>query len=303
MKKILSKETVYESTQPEWIAQDELDSLCCGSTPVPQCEVSVSKWGGYSIEEITEKLGLELDDSGRDAQGRLVEIRLVKDRETCGHIEVRYEVQQQNCCDGVPELSWDTEASIIILAPSSSGVVAVGGGKGEYTWTLSGNDVSFAGGRRTIKTSEDYVWLYSGASFCGSADVVVVDACGQQVQAVVRSTAGKWELVYGGSGTSPCLATTDEFYTGCGLTAIFDLYKGRYYVRESHASYGGQFPSIADVEQFCAEHCPEPTFPCVTPFSAATKVCDWCAWCYNAQPGVRGVRLEFYRWQYKWVCD
>lgn len=220
--KLIATEKIAVPPDP-WVSAEELADACCGSTPVPPCETIVEPWKGYTVAEVLEELGIELDADGRNADGDLVEIRLVRPKSgICGEKETTYVIVPQNCCDGVSALAWDTGLSVTVLAPESGGVVGVTGGKGPYVWKLTGSGVTFDHGLREISTPLKNVWLTTGPSFCGSAVITVTDVCGNSATGYVKSTVGQWVL----TGYGPC------HYPGCGefnyyveTTCIRDNYK------------------------------------------------------------------------------
>ena len=138
-------------------------------------------------------------------------------------------------CGSVSTLTWDQANSCEELADNSSCTVAVAGGQGPYTWTISGAGFSFASGQTSIQTSEKTVTVFT-QNACGAGSITVTDGCGSVVDNAVRSTDGHWQVI-GVKGTArsyPGWATVEAMSFNCTYNGYrrtktyFDQVKGRY---------------------------------------------------------------------------
>ncbi len=93
-------------------------------------------------------------------------------------------------CGSVSTLTWDQANSCEELADNSSCTVAVAGGQGPYTWTISGTGFSFASGQTSIQTNENTVTVFTQDA-CGTATITISDECSLS-KLYVRSTNGIW---------------------------------------------------------------------------------------------------------------
>ena len=151
-------------------------------------------------------------------------------------------------CGSVSALTWDQANSCEELADNSSCTVAVAGGQGPYTWTISGTGFSFASGQTSIQTSENTVTVFTQDA-CGAGSITVTDGCGSVVDNAVRSTNGHWQVI-GAKGTASSYPgwtaveaiSFDCTYNGYGKTkTYFDQIKGRYALMWNE-SYRPQVP-------------------------------------------------------------
>jgi len=97
-------------------------------------------------------------------------------------------------CGGVSTLSWDQENSCEELEDNASCAVAVTGGQGPYTWTISGTGFHFLDNHTRVQTSSPEIDVFTEDA-CGAGSITVTDACGAVVDSAVRSTDGEWSLV------------------------------------------------------------------------------------------------------------
>ena len=113
--------------------------------------------------------------------------------EGCGTRYEETKIIQHNCCDEVEPMAWDTETSVEVLAPGTSGIVGVIGGSGTYHWSVRGNDfwLDSAHTLRDGMTDTGYTRIYAGANACGTAPITVSDGCSVIIDDV-RSTEGRW---------------------------------------------------------------------------------------------------------------
>jgi len=94
-------------------------------------------------------------------------------------------------CGGVSTLSWDQENSCEELEDNASCAVAVTGGQGPYTWTISGTGFHFLDNHTRVQSPEIDVFTDDG---CGSATITVTDKCGS-ITGYIRSSDGQWIFV------------------------------------------------------------------------------------------------------------
>jgi len=178
-----------------WLTAEEREQWCCEpGDPVP-CQERTEDWHGFTEEEILERLGITLNN-GRDEQGRIVEIRWrnIPAGGKCGKKVTRMRLPERACCADVAPPAWDTDTSAEVVTPGSSCAVAVTGGRGPYTWHVSGRGFWLNPGHdmTTGETDTAATYLYTDATACGAATVTVTDACGNQTAGYVRSTNGQW---------------------------------------------------------------------------------------------------------------
>lgn len=95
-----------------------------------------------------------------------------------------------SCCDDVDEMTWDSSTSASTINRETSATVAVQDGRGTYTWSVSGTDVTLEN-ETTTGTSNT---LIAGASACGTAVITVEDGCETVVTGEVRVVEGSsWQ--------------------------------------------------------------------------------------------------------------
>lgn len=123
-------------------------------------------------------------------------------------------------------MAWDTETSVEVLAPGTSGIVGVTGGSGNYHWSVRGNGFALsADGRlRDGSTDTTYVYIYALSSACGYCSIEVTDGC-SVLSGGVRSTDGSWSEV--GRFFPPDIAKS--------LWAVYSIY---------HSTCGGHGSSV-----------------------------------------------------------
>jgi len=186
-------ETVVEyRTQPPCRSADEMEKICCETSPALQCcEKIVPEWDGHTADELLKKYHPDLDDQGRDAQGRYVIIELAPRTKPCGELVVKYDVSGGNCCDEVPPVSIDHSLTPDILPAGKNITVYWSGGDGKYTIKTLAANTSFDNGHKVIAVDGNSTVLHAGLEFCGSAIITVEDACSQATIAV-RSDQGQW---------------------------------------------------------------------------------------------------------------
>jgi hypothetical protein len=183
---------IYSLSTPEYFEEH-----CCKkpSVPLPQCPEKT----------ITHRGGMKLQGGARQyytAYGPKLRITPVSPPGgICGNWHIRQEISSSDCCDGVPPLAWDTSITPAVVAPNSSNLIAVTGGRGPYTWTVNGSGFQFYGGSTRAITNGRQVSLSALPLACGIADVTVTDGC-STITGSIRSTAGKWVMVSAGAVTA-----------------------------------------------------------------------------------------------------
>lgn len=264
MARIIETITHVDELKPACKTAAEMEKHCCEPTAALQCCVEGDPvWTGYTQDEILEHLGIVLDDQGRDALGRYVNIELGPRTKPCGEKRITYDLSGKNCCDEVEQLVWDDDASVEVLAPGTSGIVSVAGGKAPYTWSVRGTGFSFNGGSvRDIVTSTPWVRVFAAQASCGWAAITVDDGC-TSASGGVRSTNGVWVIfVLGGeTQTSACLAAgadgviTYLTQTVVHLTGIKNQYKTTHVIGRDTGWYFGTCPNSRCSAQSCLPSC------------------------------------------------
>lgn len=109
----------------------------------------------------------------------------------CGHTKYVQSLVPKNCCDGVPELSWDYEATPDVLPRGSQITVFAEGGIPPYTFQVFSSQLVFPSGGKSLVTGSRSAVVLAGPDFCGSAVVRVRDAC-SSADLIIRSDQGEW---------------------------------------------------------------------------------------------------------------
>jgi len=89
------------------------------------------------------------------------------------------------CCNF--PIEWDEDASEDTIEPEGNAVVAVTQGTAPYTWSVTGTGFSIE-----PETGSRFNLLLADETACGTATIVVTDACGSGTVGYVRSTEGRW---------------------------------------------------------------------------------------------------------------
>jgi hypothetical protein len=168
------------------------ESICCDKPNVtlPQCKEQKTSWrGGLGING-----GIE---QARAIYGDDVEIVPVgPPGGICGTWTKRQRITAQQCCDGVPQLAWDTSISPEVMSPNSAVAIAVTGGRFPLAWEVNGVGFQFqaTGSREAISVGRS-VMLSALPIACGTATITVSDGC-STIIAYIRCTSGAWSSVY-----------------------------------------------------------------------------------------------------------
>ena len=192
---VIKTETRCQDEGSDWMTEEELEEACCDNRDegIP-CRETHKAWNGYTSDEILEKLGITLDDEGRDAEGNFVEIKY-SGGIPCGDLVTSYDSEENDCCEGIDPLEWDATSSATVMAPSSSATVQVSAGLGPYIWTIAGTGFSLGSlGKKTLSTTGPSVTVVTDETACGFGQIEVVDQC-STANGGIRCTVGQWVLV------------------------------------------------------------------------------------------------------------
>jgi len=196
-------ETVTRVAEPheDCRTKEQMTEICCEDAPAVPCCEKVELWTGYTDDEIKEKLGLNLDDHGRDDQGRYVEIRRLPRSQPCGEKVTRYDVTPNSCCDGVTPIAVDTEESAEVIADNSSGMIFITGGVAPFHVSVRGNGFHLNPDNyiRDGYVDGNIFRVYT-LDACGPCIVTITDGC-STADYTLRSVNGSWQEV---QGADPC---------------------------------------------------------------------------------------------------
>jgi hypothetical protein len=210
----------------------------------------------------------------------------------------------ENCADFTAP-AWDDVNSATSIDQSQSVSVFITGGRGPYTWSVSGTGFSMASAQTTGLSNT----LVANASACGNAVITVTDACDLTCSGIVQCTEGRWRTItepFGTGGTCKCTGPPDEgtSLNGTVYCPGWKTYEWKYW------GYGcSGYTSICN-------WCPTWT-PCITGYSYPTtsSPCsvqpfnDTCAKCYYyCQYSPTGCQMIYrlsleYRENTQWICD
>jgi hypothetical protein len=196
MARIIETITHVDELKPACKTAAEMENICCEPTGALQCCVEGDPvWDGYSQDEILEHLGIVLDDDGRDAQGRFVNIEMAPRVHPCGEKRLTYDLSGQNCCDQVDPLVVDEENSAAVVADMSAAFISVTGGRAPFLVSVRGSGF-FLDQARTVKdgyVESRSIRVFTGNA-CGPARVRVSDGC-SAVYGDLRSVNGRWSEI------------------------------------------------------------------------------------------------------------
>lgn len=86
---------------------------------------------------------------------------------------------------------WDADDSVAVMAPNSSGIVSIAGGRAPFEWTVVGSGFQFSNGSKRITTTGKSIYFAALPLACGTAEITVTDGC-SAVVGVVLATIGAW---------------------------------------------------------------------------------------------------------------
>ena len=222
-------------------------------------------------------------------------------------------------CGSVSTLTWDQANSCEELADNSSCAVAVAGGQGPYTWTISGTGFSFASGQTSIHTSENTVTVFTQDA-CGAGSITVTDGCGSVVDNAVRSVDGEWVVVVSPNSLEPCKITGDySDLVSTSNTFKFEVIKGKYkLIQDTYTSFWGIDCQLPNGYQHCndpgsiyAFDDNNPTHhSCIKNFVGTNELIhyehDHCWWEQLESNGWQCKRTywaEHTKYLYEWQCN
>lgn len=280
-RRVLETVTRYED-KPDYKTAEQMTDNCCVDKPALPCREKMlsQQWGGYSVEHFLAKHGIVLDQYGRDAGGRYVEVRDVARKNPCGEEITRYQVEQKACCDFIEPMEWDFDNSAEVVAPGGMALVRVLGGAAPYRVSVRGEGFTLDGYRqRDGVYSTPAFWVFAESYSCGWCPIEVNDGC-SIVRGGIRSTLGQWVLIAQNEPNLPCICGSNdnwesEYY-------LFNLYRhvctnGRYR-QEQYSGF-----------QECDSRGPFP----------------WCVpdgpWCFGIPCGT-GDSCIWYENRWEWVC-
>ncbi len=124
----------------------------------------------------------------------------------CGCINITMPCE----CLGIADpLTWNYAGSIDTIARNGSGTVAVLGGTGPYSWTVSGTGFTLDHSI-TVGLSNT---LNADNTACGSAEITVTDKCGQTVTGYIRETDNShWQAQAGEVNQCKLAGGTGSWY-------------------------------------------------------------------------------------------
>lgn len=195
--RILRTETEY-SEKPPCRTAEEMEELCCHPREALPCCMKVGPYSGHEEKDALEKLGIELDDEGRDANGHKVVIEWKPRKHPCGWTETEFNLEQKDCCEGVSEVSFPPAYNPSVIADYSSALLYIGGGKGPFTLITENENIYFkdANGWKTRRLVTEQRWnVVYADDHCGTAEIMVLDACDQEAYHYLRSPDGQWQTI------------------------------------------------------------------------------------------------------------
>ena len=169
---------------------------CCEEWPfypdqdMPRCTKIYKKFGGRG----------DVDESAKaDLQEKYDNISFVSvgpESNICGEWVIEQLINANNCCDGVPPISWDEENSAEVI--DGTGEVFILGSTAETVkeWKVRGDGFYVDAGlsKRDISTKNDSIVIYQKPDACGTATIYVTDGC-SSATGFVRSPNGSWQSV------------------------------------------------------------------------------------------------------------
>ncbi|NTW88615.1 MAG: hypothetical protein HGB26_05730 [Desulfobulbaceae bacterium] len=139
-----------------------------------------------------------------------------------------------NCCAGIELMVFNDDATTDIIDINSSGLVAVSGGSGFYTFSTSSPGVLFTNGKQSITTNSPQVQMATDEKACGSLLFNVDDGC-STIPIYIRAAQGKWisvnGLAYGDCILPGAMVKSNEIDSSGGMVAT--VIRGRYMVVEN----------------------------------------------------------------------
>ena|GEM_PF-5334582 len=231
----------------------------------------------------------------------------------CGTRYEETKIIQRNCCDEVEPMVWDTDTSVEVLAPGTSGIVGVIGGHPPYYWSVRGNGFSLDGGTmRDGVTDTPYVRIYAHSMACGFAPIEVFDGC-STVNDGLRSTVGGWVDISALYDLTTCLLAGShpaDWEDGHTSNYHWVVYSKQYKLwQETIMSYGASNDPMAC--EWHPSYIYDPSNPyhksCIAgfyeaaPYEPKTYVTDHCFY-EDWGGGYRVWYANHYKHLYEWRC-
>lgn len=164
-----------------------LRAVSTGPAQVPE------KYGPYTQGEVTRD---EIADLKKTYGPDIRFIPVGPDDGACGQTITVQDVNQRDCCDGVPELVWDSENSVEVI--DTNGDVYITGGKLSILkrWQVRGHGfyTDSAHTKKDAVTGGNRLRIYVSDEACGTAAVYVTDGC-SSASGMVRSIMGQWVAI------------------------------------------------------------------------------------------------------------
>lgn len=195
-KRIIATEIEYEPLKDsERFTRDEQIDQCCEPVSVDEC-ADVGRVSPF-VSRDQEEWDFDPDEIAAGYAKTYgdkflgYELHQVGPKGNCGQ---KHETWQDrlNCCDEVEPMVYDTDNSVSVLAPGTSGTVAVIGGKLPVLVKVRGNGFSLDGyNTRDAWSYSRTIRIYAHDFACGTAPITLDDGC-TVAQGSVRSTQGQW---------------------------------------------------------------------------------------------------------------
>lgn len=180
--RIIDTQIKYIHDPDDDLSAEEHEEKCCEEKPGIECGKSgkVEAWNGAEDQEHWPARTKQLIKQAEEDP--LLEIRYKSRKLPCGYKETKWK-GSENCCANVPALSW--VRTYTDLEWNEEYVFIVEGGAPPYQWSVQGAGLSISGsGSSAILSVSD--------CFCEPGQIIVTDACDQQIVHGVTSENGSW---------------------------------------------------------------------------------------------------------------
>ena len=319
MVRIIETVTLYQD-QPDCKTADEMEQLCCVPTEALECcERIEPNWAGYTQEEILDKLGLSLDDHGRDSQGRYVNVELQPRTHPCGEKRTKYDLTGENCCDEVDPLEIDTAESAQVVADNSSCIIYLKKSSTKPFLVSIRGEGFYANadtGQKDLLYSDGALILVETLAACGICTVTINDGCSIAIHQI-SSINGKWGPIVG-SQTSHEVAIEGLTATLYDQVAGFFYWIGNNYQYKQYELSGGTIGcGSSSCGNDCDDWCGSPsqcplgyigTYSKIPCYRLESVFADQPYWKLNTEGCSAGTNKGCYcscvvgNWYQKWIC-
>lgn len=232
-KRIIETETIV-AEKPPCKTAEEMEAVCCEEHGPLQCCERWEDWSGYEQDELKEKLGLNLDDKGRDSAGRYVSIIYKARTQPCGKEVTRYDTTPSDCCEGVPALENNEAITPKVVEKNGYAKVGVTGDVARnvpYVWKISGDGFYFGPNYAKDMVSMFPVVRIYTEDACGTGTITVSDDC-SETTFTVRSEDGQWVDVPVDKCSTDYDGSSAEFVElGDNRKAYYEDDRGEYLIR------------------------------------------------------------------------